>query len=99
MLCFHFHLDNCTYFKICFETSSLTQRLFGRVLFGFELFGYFLISFSLISRLILLWLEDTLYFSSFRYVEACFEAQDTVYFGFLGAQKNAYFDLVGWNIL
>lgn len=77
----------------------MTQRLFGRVLFGFELFGYFLISFSLISRLLLLWLEGTLYFSSFRFVEACFEAQDMVYFGFLGAQKNAYFDVVGWNSL
>ena len=66
---------------------------------GFELFGCFLIFFSLISRLILLWLEDTLYFNSFRFVEACFVAQDMVYFGFLGAQKNAYFDVVGWNIL
>ena len=77
----------------------MSGGLFRNTLFSFQVFEIFLFLFFIYCLTPLL-SENIFYdFSSFRFVEACFEAQDTVYFGFLGAQKNAYFDLVGWNIL
>lgn len=67
------------YFLISLATPSLTYGLFRSVLFGIQIFGDFPVNFLLLhSSLILLWSEDTLDITSFKFIEISFMAQNMV---------------------
>ena len=61
----------------------MTHGLFNSILFSFHVLGDFpVISLLLSPNLSPLWSENIMYdFSSFKFVEVCFVAQDMVYFG------------------